>query len=421
MCKWPDAEYKEFHEIRDTRVVAQANVDKYIAGARLAFANFWGHMQVVGTAWFNWGAQLSYHDDQKNQDLCDLLKQILDMVRGANVETGDFRTWDQWFQGMVHSFTENRHELLRAEGVQPDKNDIDPAELRAAEAAAAAAETAKASASGASSGAGPGPSGASRGSLGASAGPGVAEKTPEEREQELKDARARIFGQPAPELKETPMIPRKTRHDIMFEKMDGDMEAGMGKIAKGHDKGFAETDKRDHSTGFFDKSMMQMMLAPDEAWITKDLRTYQIYARRVMQYTILCLNGERFSAMVNVMRSATIVTILEKYQSLLMSQGWNTLFFPPAILDMLCRRERGHKLTPAAEKQCGEVTQVLVNKCESLNFAIKGEICYATMRKEPTTVIGTRSCGADINSLFSDIKTHAAGSLVEAVLGYTSM
>ena len=118
-------------------------------------------MQVVGTAWYNWNAQLSYHDDQKNQDLCDLLKQILDMVRGTNFETSDFRTWDKWFQGLVHSFTENRHALLRAEGVQPDENDIDPAELRAAEAAAVAAATAKASASGASPGAGPGPSGAS--------------------------------------------------------------------------------------------------------------------------------------------------------------------------------------------------------------------------------------------------------------------
>ncbi len=217
------------------------------------------------------------------------------------------------------------------------------------------------------------------------------------------------------------MIPRKTRHDIMFEKMDSDMQANMGKIAKGQDRGFAETDKRDHSTGFFDKSMMQMMLAPDEAWITKDLHTYQIYARRVMQYTILCLNGERFSAMINELRSATIVTILEKYQSLLMSQSWNTLFFPSDILEVLCRRERGQKLTPAAEKQCEEVTQVLLETCKTLNFAIKGEICYAPMRKEPTTVIGTKSCGADLKEMFCDTRTHAAGALVEAVLGYTKM
>ena len=93
-----------------------------------------------------------------------------------------------------------------------------------------------------------------------------------------------------------------------------------------------------------------------------------------MQYTVLCLNGERFSAMINDLRSATIVTILEKYQSLLMSQSWNTLFFPSDILEVLCRRERGQQLTPAAEKQCEEVTQVLLDTCETLNFAIRRDL-----------------------------------------------
>ena len=36
-----------------TREAAQANLNKYISGARLAFGNFWGHMQVVGTARYN--------------------------------------------------------------------------------------------------------------------------------------------------------------------------------------------------------------------------------------------------------------------------------------------------------------------------------------------------------------------------------
>ena len=169
------------------------------------------------------------------------------------------------------------------------------------------------------------------------------------------------------------MIPRKTRHDKIIEKMVSDMEAALSNIDLGQDTSFATTDKRDPRTGFFDRSEASILATPDEAWVTKDQLVYQIYARRVIQYTILCLNGPRFNDMVDLLRSATIVTILEKYQSLLISLGWNTMFFPPAILDVLCRRERGQTLTPAAERQCDDVTQVLVGKCE---FRSTGTVAY---------------------------------------------
>ena len=53
-------------------------------------------------------------------------------------------------------------------------------------------------------------------------------------------------------------------------------------------------------------------------------------------------------------------------------------------------------------------------------MAVKGEISYTSLRKEPTTIIGTLSCGATLGGDESQ-QVLSAGALMKTVMGYADM
>ncbi len=78
---------------------------------------------------------------------------------------------------------------------------------------------------------------------------------------------------------------------------------------------------------------------PNEAWITKSLQKFQIYARRVVQFFIFNISGSGLEEQLAQLRQANIQTILIKYKSLLSGAGWTSCFLPAAFLDLACRVE----------------------------------------------------------------------------------
>ena len=70
--------------------------------------------------------------------------------------------------------------------------------------------------------------------------------------------------------------------------------------------------------------------------------------------------------------------------------------------------------------QCTVVEKVFKEQCQRLDVAVKGEISYSSLRKEPTTIIGTPSCGATLGGDESP-RVLSAGALMKTAMGYTDM
>ena len=265
-------------------------------------------------------------------------------MEGTIFEGGDFTTWTEWYRtSFIRSFSE-----YRLERVQDEQQRV--IRLARIATASARAEDKKAaedlanmqgSTSGVCPEAEPDPSGASGVSPGASADMDVDQGAADAFEKEQKEARSRIFGGPVPEQKTTPMVQKKTRQTKVMEKMLREMEEALGKMDIDQEAPVSQGEKSSSSSG---PSLTEIMLTPDEAWVTKGNFKFETYARRVIQYATVGLYGSRLNALLDTLRQAELSTIMERYKSLLTSLGWHAMFLPPAILEILCRRERRQTL-----------------------------------------------------------------------------
>jgi hypothetical protein len=119
------------------------------------------------------------------------------------------------------------------------------------------------------------------------------------------------------------MIQRKTHSQRAIDKMYDDMEASMRDLNLEKDASFASSERPARPSAFFDLPPTQ-----NEAWVTRCNRTFETYARRVMQYIIIGLNGPTFDSMLNTLRMATIATTIQWYKSLLSNFGMDPFVSP---------------------------------------------------------------------------------------------
>ena len=106
------------------------------------------------------------------------------------------------------------------------------------------------------------------------------------REKDTAEARARIFGVAAPKEPVKPKGPPKSRFTTMMEKAAEDDLQGSGQGSEPMEQD-SEAGHADQGAGSSD----QVAPTPDEAWPLKANQKYENYARLVVQYVILGLNG----------------------------------------------------------------------------------------------------------------------------------
>jgi hypothetical protein len=217
-------------------------VRRHLPGAQQAFLEFFGHIQVLSKAWYDWCEFVPAADDRRNQEFCDQTRDIFDVVRGTVIETTDFADWQTFLNAWLRDFSRNRTVLVRqkeqaqarvrpsssadyAPSAAPEEGlEATPGAEPVVVAGAESAPVNQGSASEESSFVGLSPSEAAAASAAASAGAPTATADEEqeveqaELEKERREAEERIFGVPAPEPVELPFV-NKPRYSHYLEKM----------------------------------------------------------------------------------------------------------------------------------------------------------------------------------------------------------
>ncbi len=107
----------------------------------------------------------------------------------------------------------------------------------------------------------------------------------------------------------------------------------------------------------------------------------------------------------------------------MMSLGWQTMFLPGFVLNLLCRRERGHKLENAIQEDCRKAEAIVAASCQ-LDGPDGGSVDYEALRGEWTTVFSTTASGADAVPQTSEggsapgAQPFTAGELIQTLIGY---
>ncbi len=202
---------------------------------------------------------------------------------------------------------------------------------------------------------------------------------------------------------------------MAMDKKINEMAASLGELELGTASSEPKASMELHST--FRKT-------PGEAWVITKGGKFEIYARRVVQFAIICSTGCRFKDTLAYLQGAPLQHVLEKYKSIAISLGWHTMFLPGFVLDLLCRRERGHELEDVIHEKCISAEAIIKEQCKLINRPDQGTIDYEELRQEWTTVFSTNASGAESGTQTSGgcSPTYAspftAGTLIRTLIGY---
>ena len=73
---WPQREYETFQSNQRAWAADKEMTDRHHPVAQRAFVDFFGHIQVLSTAWYTWCEDLSADNDRRNQELCNQTKHF---------------------------------------------------------------------------------------------------------------------------------------------------------------------------------------------------------------------------------------------------------------------------------------------------------------------------------------------------------
>ncbi len=303
------------------------------------------------------------------------------MLKLVVQELDDYIPWYAYMKGWILDFSATRLKLIRAR-----ETPADAMSSGGAGNGEAAGEMPTAEPSTALPGAG-GPS-ASSGS----------EKTEQQIEIEL--ARARIFGVPPPAASADVVKKETHRFAQWLEKQQQEYKAKLEQdcafpLTKEYFESDAEKQKGNQSfTGTSDDTAGP---SPNEAWITRSKRKFEIYARRVVQFYLLSISG--LEEQLAPLRQANIQTILSKYKSLLSDSGWGQRFLPSAFLELACRSEiRSISYLMGDEKQVfAQLMEKVSTDYPQIDKSTRETVEYAYLRTLPTTIFGFSSSGTVLN------------------------
>ncbi len=274
--------------------------------------------------------------------MCDKIEAIMKIVRNTRFVSVDFEEWDAWFQRILPDFTEWRVQVLatdaRAAAVTAAAEEEERRVAAADEERVVAASstnkmptgTSQGSSAGVSPAGGPGTGETPGVSSGASLDQGADAAEDRAFAAEQAEARARIFGV-APEIQTAPTMPKKTRHEMAMDKKINEMAASLGELELGTASSEPKASMELHSS---------FPMTPDEAWVIRTGGKFEIYARRVVQFAIICSTGCRFDEKVAYLRRAPLPKVLEKYKSIIMNLGWHTMFLPGFFMKSVKGRSR---------------------------------------------------------------------------------